>query len=461
MGRYETPSKLLSGHDCMIAPVVRVHIRATSAKKSRHVNAAFSMFAAVSVISQRLADEVGLEFSTKDVIDVVAPRSWKQIAYMPSDCLTVQCDSGAIGGRMNNNTRYVDRPALQVAPVVSSTMTVDLLLGRDWFQHFGAKTSVIYGPGDMSSKIKCADGPHIALPWGKLDCNPRYNRNTSYMDHIMLVDEHVLTRLDDVRGFTNIESSAAFTYKGGLLDSVMSQHDILPESGHSAEEKATRDLVQRRYGGTEEKSTTGESEWNDDMSAMSEELGDAHERNRMTMSKPEVGQNEMAGQNNGERIREYYHNGGHQQNKGDYAYYEEENCPEDWQDDKYQHGDAYQHEGDDYDDRGGIQYASSYQHANEHQYQYEEEHNNKQEFPSYSVEYQHEGECSKNNEEKQYDRSKINQGDEEYPYWHDNEGGDLYDDVEVSYPWEQLVTPSGDIYFYNADTGESTYTRPH
>jgi hypothetical protein len=233
LGRYDPPSPLLDSHDSMVCPVLRVEVKAADVKKKTQINAAFSMSAAVSVISERLATRIGLVFDKTDLIDIVSPRHWRREAYLPASCLNVECMSDILSFRPRSDCSYLERPALQVAPVVCPSMTIDLLLGRDWFQHFSGKTNVIYGPGDGSSQIRCASGMNIAMPWGKLDCSPTYNRHTSYMDHILLTSDEVLSRLDDIRGYTSIESSAeGCSLRGVMLDPVMRQHDLPARPQH-------------------------------------------------------------------------------------------------------------------------------------------------------------------------------------------------------------------------------------
>mmetsp|Transcript_11978 Transcript_11978/g.19491 ORF Transcript_11978/g.19491 Transcript_11978/m.19491 type:complete len:468 (-) Transcript_11978:264-1667(-) len=368
VGRYEFPAHLLNLHDCMIAPVLKVEVHATNPKKSVQVNAAFSVSACVSVISERLATKIGLTFDPKDVIDVVSPRSWKQVAFLPKDCLTVQCVSSVVSTRTpsgwssssgeyfcpNNQT-----PVLQVAPIVCPTMTVDLLLGRDWFQHFGPKTSVVYGPGNDTSQIKCASGTRITLPWEKLDCSPRYNRNTSYMDHIMRIDETALCHLDTLKGFTSIESWDVCSFNGGMIDSVMSLHDVPPDSGPSASEMAEREALQKRYGGDSGGERSGTEK--DDLSEIS-------------------GQSE-----------EWLAEGNVKQ--------ESYTCNHDKVNDNYEH-------------------------REEEYYQYNEE-----EVGNY------------------YEHHAENYPNEDYQ-------------AALPHPWEQYWTPAGDVYYYNTETGESTYTHP-
>ena len=233
VGRFEPASPILDSRDSMVAPVLKVLVKAGNSKKSKKlVNAAFSISAGVSVIAVRLAKRLGLKFNENDKIDIVSPREWSREAYVPVDCLLVECIEDIVTSRTRGRAdEYLERPMLQIAPVVCSSMTIDLLIGRDWLQHFGERTNIIYGPADKSSKIRCASGLHISLPWGRLDCNPNYNRNTSYTDHIMLLNDDAHSRIDTIRGYTNIEADIGcnksdYTYNGSILDPVVSHHDI-------------------------------------------------------------------------------------------------------------------------------------------------------------------------------------------------------------------------------------------
>ena len=285
VGRYEHPSPVLDSHDSMIAPVLKVDVNVADTKEKFRVNASFSMSAAISVISERLANRINLPFSKKDVIEVVSPRCWKREVYFPGTCLTVECISD-VTSRARHRSADIECSVLQVAPVICPTMTIDLLVGRDWLQRFGEKTCVIYGPGDHSSKIKCATGVNIALPWERLDCGHHRSRYTSYSDHILAINnEDVLARLDTIRGystsFTHNSTETSFnpypSVKGEVegnracwLDSVMSQHDILPRNPTDSDRQDVKQVQSSVMYQQEEKDAMQMPYTDDDVSGISE-----------------------------------------------------------------------------------------------------------------------------------------------------------------------------------------------
>lgn len=230
----------------MICPALKVSVYTDGNKgKQQLLNAAFSISSPISVISERLAKRIGLKYST-DVVDVISPRCWKREAYLPINCLVVACASSVVSFRNNAPDKsYLRRPALQVAPLVCPDVTVDLLLGWDWFRHFGEKTSVLYSPG--CSRIRCSSGLQVSLPWDRLDCRPDYNKHTSYMDHIVQVSADVLARLETIRGYTCVDVAEVHRFQGGLMDSVMCQHDFTTFTHERPEETEMRADSKGKY----------------------------------------------------------------------------------------------------------------------------------------------------------------------------------------------------------------------